>query len=82
MNLEIIRNEYTDHAARLISKAAFQKCQPTHNERKGVAYYLAGAQNVQSLIDQGPIGDEGFEHIEYVPQRMQLAPTVQEAVTA
>lgn len=52
MTLETVRNEYTDHAVRLISKAAYQKRKPTYNERKGVAYYLASAQAVQLLIDQ------------------------------
>lgn len=75
MNLAEIQGQFLDHAARIMVRAGTK---PTKNQLLGVNHYLASAEAVQRLIDQGPIEGEGFVQREYVPQHLRFSTKAEE----
>jgi hypothetical protein len=74
MNLQVVLHRYSEALSKIYTKAHKNKRNFTHEERKGIAWYKAAYNNVQNLINQGPLPTEGFKQYEYVPQHLRFAP--------
>ena len=75
MNLQAVLVRYVKAVSKQLERRNRQgRTEFTANEINAVRQYGLAAQQIQSLINQGPLPAEEFKQYEYVPQHLRFSP--------